>query len=142
MAYDKAKWHYDGEFPAGLEPECGGTHIGMFLAWAALRDLVGEELVEDAAAALDALRSRQITGREFLFNELDGVLSEDDLDDEGNAFAAYYYGSYQREYNDMMKARYPTAYHAEDNWRNYDAVAGMIEKRYQEWIAKGRPPGA
>ena len=33
----------------------------------------------DKEAVLEALRSRQITGREFLFEELDGVLTEDDL---------------------------------------------------------------
>lgn len=26
----------------GLEPEAGGTHIGMFLAWAILNNLVAE----------------------------------------------------------------------------------------------------
>jgi hypothetical protein len=142
MAYDKAKWHYGGNFPAGLEPECGGTHIGMFLAWAAARGMAGEELVEGSGPALDALRSRQMTGREFLFNELDGVLTEDDLDGEGNAFAAYYYETYQREYDELMKGRYPTAYHVEDTWPNFDAVAAMIDKRHQEWVAKGRPQGA
>src|ERR1700712_1532583 len=139
MAYDKAKWHHDGDFPADLEPDCGGTHIGMFVAWAFLRDLADEELIEDAAAALDSLRSREITGRNFLFNELDGVLGEDDLNDEGNAFAAYYYQSYMGEYDSLMKARYKTAYHAEDNWPNFEVVSSMIEQRYQKWLAAGRP---
>ncbi len=42
MAYDRADWHYGGDFPEGLAPECSGTHIGMFLAWAIQRGLEGE----------------------------------------------------------------------------------------------------
>jgi hypothetical protein len=136
MAYDKAKWHSGGDFPEGLSPENGGTHIGMFLAWAVIHGMAGEELIEDAGAQLDAVRGRRMTGRELLFTQLDGVLSEDDLNEEGNAFAAHYYRSYMGDYDRLMRTRYATAYHADDDWSNYDQVAGMIEKRYHEWKAK------
>jgi hypothetical protein len=29
MSYDRADWHYGGNYPKGLPPENGGTHIGM-----------------------------------------------------------------------------------------------------------------
>lgn len=34
---DRADWHYDGQYPKGLPPENGGTHIGMFLVWVAIQ---------------------------------------------------------------------------------------------------------
>ena len=41
MSYDKADWHSGGNYPADLPSDNGGTHIGMFLAWAILRGLEG-----------------------------------------------------------------------------------------------------
>ena len=43
MAIDNANWHYGGDgFPEDLPPEAGGTHIGMFLAWAIINHLESE----------------------------------------------------------------------------------------------------
>ena len=42
MTYDKADWHYGGDFPSDLKPEDGATHIGMFLAWIIENDLISE----------------------------------------------------------------------------------------------------
>ena len=84
MAYDKAEWHSGGEYPADLPPENGGTHIGMFLAWAIHRGLEGEVLREDFAEELAAVRARGMTGREFLFTCCDGKLTRDDFSDDGN----------------------------------------------------------
>jgi hypothetical protein len=43
MKYDDSSWHYGGDvFPEDLPPEAGGTHIGMFLAWAIMNYLESE----------------------------------------------------------------------------------------------------
>ena len=39
MKYDDWSWHSGREFPAGLPPEAGAIHIGMFVAWALLHGL-------------------------------------------------------------------------------------------------------
>ena len=44
MAYDKTDWHYGGDYPENLPSKNGGTHIGMFLAWAINNNLEGEIL--------------------------------------------------------------------------------------------------
>ena len=144
MAYDKAKFHYDGDFPKDLAPENGGTHIGMFLAWAIHRGLASEELIEDAAGEIDAVRDRRKTGRELLFTYLDQGIGEDDLNDEGNAFAESYYASntFLKDYEKLFTNRYPTCYHVEDTWENFDLVADMIDKRYAKWKAKHGGPAA
>jgi hypothetical protein len=38
MAYDRADWHYGSDFPNDVPDENGGTHIGMFLAWAIINN--------------------------------------------------------------------------------------------------------
>jgi len=138
MAYDKAKWHSEGDFPKDAPAENGGTHIGIFLAWAILHDLVSDELRADAAEDLTAVRERQMTGRTFLFKHLDGVLTEDDFNEQGNAFARHYYNKYMGEFDRIVRKQFPTAYHIGDLWKNYDAIAKIIDKRYAEWRTAAR----
>ena len=142
MVYDKAKWHSGGNFPKDVAPENGGTHIGFFLAWAVVHDLVSEDLREDGGEDVLAVKERRMTGRTFLFKHLDGVLSEDDLNEHGNEFARYYYNSYMGQYDRLIRTRLPTAYHAKDIWGNYDAVAKLIDKHYAAWQASQPPLGA
>jgi hypothetical protein len=137
MVYDKAKWHSDGNFPKGLPYENGGTHIGMFLAWAIIHGMAGPDLIADAGDDLTVLQSRQITGRTLLFRHLDGVLSDEDLSKNGNMFAAHYYKRYMGEYDRLIRQRLPTAYHASDDWPTYDQVSAMIDKRYSEYCESG-----
>src|SRR5688572_20288592 len=93
VAYDRADWHYDGDYPEDLPPENGGTHIGMFLAWAILNDLHGELHREESADAVAALKRREITGRAFLFSQCDEKFTDEDLNATGNAFAEAYYSA-------------------------------------------------
>jgi hypothetical protein len=135
MAYDKAAWHCRGDFPQDVPRENGATHIGMFLAWAILHDMVSDELRADAAEDVAAVRERRMTGRVFLFRHLDGVLGEGDLNDAGKAFAGHYYKKYMGEFDRFVRKEFPTAYHIGDTWENYDAVANVIDKRYSEWLS-------
>ena len=138
MAYDRADWHYGGDFPAGLPPENGGTHIGMFLAWAIHRDLAGELHREDSVGPLAAVRERRMTGREFLFSQCDEKFWEEDLNDEGNAFAKEYYqkkgaDGYLSDYEATFAEGLPSLYHVADTWENFDRIAAVIDRRYAQW---------
>ena len=62
MAIDKADWHSGGEFPANLPPENGGTHIGMFVAWAILHNLQGQFHDVESPTELAAVRNRTEPG--------------------------------------------------------------------------------
>ena len=140
MAYDRADWHYGGDYPEGLPPENGGTHIGMFLAWAIHRGLEGAIHHEDAAdeQALAAVRERRMTGREFLINQCDEKFWEDDLSEEGNRFARSYYATnrYYEDYEAALAASLPTLYHVEDSWGNFDKISTVLDRRYQEWKSR------
>ncbi|WP_374605040.1 hypothetical protein [Arenimonas sp.] len=142
MAYDKAEWHYDGDFPAGLPPENGGTHIGMFLAWAIHRGHVSEMLASTAPAELQAVRDRRMTGRTFLFDACDEKLPEEALSAEGNAFAAAYYERelYFGDYEQALCAGLPGFYHVADTWDNFEIVCRVIDQRFQRWQEQSRRP--
>ena len=145
MAYDKADWHSGGDFPKDLPPENGGTHIGMFLAWAILRNLEGEFHREESAGALEEVRNRQMTGRDFLFKACDGRLWEEDLSEEGNAFAAHYYGAdgqpgkYFDDYAEVLERDVPGTYYVADTWDNFDKLAPVIDRRFAEWKSPEPP---
>jgi hypothetical protein len=142
MAYDKAEWHSGGEYPEDLPPENGGTHMGMFLAWAIHRGLEGELHREDAPDAIEAVRQRRMTGREFLFQQCDGRLTDDDFSDDGNAFARAYYDSedeewgYMPDYATLFDGQGATLYHVADSWENFDRLAPIIDRRLAEYRAR------
>lgn len=136
MAYDKADWHYGGDFPEGVPDENGGTHIGMFLAWAIMNGLEGELHREESPEALFAVRARQMTGREFLFQECDEKFWDIDLNGEANEFAQYYYdgqSQYFEDYETTLAEGLPTMYHVENTWENYDRIATVIDRRFADW---------
>ena len=91
MVTDKAKWHYGGDFPEDLPDENGATHIGMYLAWIINNNLQGDFFDEEMADGLSDLRSRKITGRDFLIDYCDEVLMGEEFSEEGLAFSEDYY---------------------------------------------------
>lgn len=135
MIYDRADWHYGGDYPEDLPTENGGTHIGMFLAWAINNNLEGEVHQQVSQESLKAIRNKEITGREFLKIESDERFWEDDLNEEGNAFANFYYESnkYFSDYSATLAGGLPSLYHVEDNWENYHTMETVISHRYRKW---------
>ena len=132
---DRADWHYGGQFPAGLPPENGGTHIGMYLAWVINTGLGSEELrgyVGDRAAAL---ARREITGRDLLFAELDEKFFDSLLTEEGKAFTKAYYESdeYIQDYAELLAADLESPYEVADSWENYDRLAPRLDERLRAW---------
>lgn len=149
MKYDDAEYSFLN-FETELANEAGGTHTGMYLAWAALRGLLGESFEDGGALReLARLREREITGSALYFSQCDGKLTEDDLSEDGNAFTAWYYerqfvADYEREFRKDM----PDTGHATDDfcsvpdtWANFDRIAPMLDERFREWQASpGAPP--
>lgn len=139
MAYDRADFDYSTE-EQPLPPGHAATHIGMFLAWAVFNGLENEWHRQRSAAALEKLKKREITGRQFFEATCGDRFSERDLSPEGNAFAEHYYvdqvgqrGPYFDDYRKVLAARLPSFWHVADTWENYDKIAPVITRRYQEW---------
>jgi len=144
--YDRANWHSGADnYPADLSPEAAGTHIGMFLAWAILRDRIGAIHRAEAADALVAVRQRRRTGRDFLFEHGDGRFGPADLSDEGNAFVRVYWqdgaggihpNGYLADYERTLGGDLPDLYRVADTWENFDALARVLDRRFEEWQRK------
>ena len=142
MKYDDASWHYDGDFPADLPPSAGATHIGMFVAWAILHGFAGAIHTEDFPDTLEQLRQRAITPGEFCIRACDEKFTDEDLSDDGNAFARNYFGAedgqgnYIADYEATLGQGKPSLYYVADTWANFDLLAPILEKRLDEWQAK------
>jgi len=142
IVYDKAKYHFGGDYPKGLPIEQAFVHTGMFLGWILDHDLYNKEFKQDARI-LDAIvefKSRKITGPKFFEEELDGVLLGEDLNEEGNEFTQYYFdfkkGKYLDDYGELLSSGLPSMYQVKDTWENYDKLKKRIDKRYEEWKSK------
>ena len=142
MKYDDASWHSGGDFPAGLPPEAGATHAGIYLAWALLAGLGGEYHVVDSAEDLERLRARKLTPGQYFLAVCDGRLTDEDFGAEGNAFAQAYYqqdkAGFIADYQEYLAKGLPTEYHVADSWANYDKLQPVLDRRLANW-RRGRP---
>lgn len=146
MKYDDASWHYGGDFPAGLPPAAGATHIGMFLAWMLLNGHGGK----GHEGALGPLRLREISPGGWFLKHCDEKLTDEDLSDEGNRFAEAYYlheesrfeegePSFLMDYMNLFPDA-EGAYAVPDDWGSYDRLAPILAHRFALWrgMEKGR----
>jgi hypothetical protein len=132
MKYDDAAWHSDGNFPQGVPVENSATHLGMFLGWAVLRNMVGDLHRKNGESAFDLerIRNRHFYPRDYILNWCDGKLTEEDLNEEGNAFAAAYY---QESFLADWAELFPDNYRVDDSWQNFDRVVAILDWRYDAW---------
>jgi hypothetical protein len=97
---DDVSWHAGGDyFPPGLPDENGATHIGFFVTWTIRNDQWSNFLGPAAAAGIEAVRSGQLSGREFLLRQCDGKLLTEMLKPQFIPFAEpYYRRKFTRDY--------------------------------------------
>ena len=138
--YDDAGWHYGGDFPSDLPNSAGATHIGIFVTSCILEGMVGEMHVKDFPENLERLRNREITPGAWLIEACDEKLTEEELNEEGNAFTREYYhakgAEYIADYDEAVCLNLPSAYHVPDTWESFKKVDKVILKRLKEWRKK------
>ena len=147
FTYDDAWWHYGGDFPDGLPAAAGATHIGMFLAWMLLNGHGGARHLADAAA-LGPLRARQVAPGAWFIAQCDEKLTDRDLSDEGNRFAAAYYLYHEDRHADGEASYLPDyaksfpdadhAYGVPDDWASFDRLAPILSHRFALWRGMAR----
>lgn len=134
MKYDDAEYFFLNFETDTLENEAGATHIGMFMAWMILHEMVSDWHRDEDADAIAKVKSHEITGAQFVIDWLDCKLLDDDLSDLGNAFAASYYESgYYGDYMEAMGINNETAddfCRVEDTWANYAKIARVLDQRF------------
>ena len=136
VVYDKAKYHYDGDYPDNLPQEQAFVHTGLYLGWIIDRDLYSEEFRGESGDLIARFKAREVTGPE-IYESWDGCLIDDMLSDEGNAFSQEYFdfksGKYLADYEELLLGGLPTLYHVANTWPNYDRLRERLDQRYAEW---------
>jgi len=136
VVYDKAKYHYDGDYPDDLPIEQAFVHTGMFLGWIIDHDLYSDEFSKDSAQEIRAFKGRDMSGPQ-VYASWDGCLIDDMLNEEGNRFATAYFdfdhGDYLTDYEEILAADLPSTYHVQDTWENYETLKRKIDERYRQW---------
>jgi hypothetical protein len=137
VKYDDASWHYGGDFPTDLPAEAAATHTGMFVAWALLSGLGGEIHIHDFPNDIPSLESRTITPGKFFLSSCDGKFTDEDLNDQGNAFVGSYFnfekGRYLGDYESTLGKETQSLYHVADSWENFDRLKPVLDQRFSEW---------
>ncbi|MGV3589041.1 MAG: hypothetical protein ACO1OF_18700 [Adhaeribacter sp.] len=138
--YDKAKWHYGGDFPEDLDDFQGYVHTGMFLGWLIDNDLISEEFKSDHAEEIEKFKNHMMTGSQIFERCCDGVLMLEDLCELGNRFALPYFdfetGQYLNDYETTLAIGLPSLYYVPDTWENYLKLKQILNKRLSIWKSK------
>jgi hypothetical protein len=142
IEYDLWRWHTEGVFPKDQPPEQGYVHIGMFVVWLVDLEMLDPVWVAKSGSerVVEAIRDRQDAPC-ALRDVTDGRLASDMLTAEGQSFTGAYYApeyGYARDWHRLFR-RLADNYAVPDEWQTYDRVGPLIERRYREWIAAGRP---
>ena len=137
FVYDNASYHYDGDWPEGLEKKQAYVHTGFYIGWIITRNLHSRSFAEHHASEIDAFKRRQMTGPE-VYEKIGGLFTSDMLSEEGHAFTEAYFhlkkGWYLKDYGHLLADVHPTAYHVEDTWNNYERMATRIDQQYDYWL--------
>lgn len=133
--YDKAKWHYEGDFPNDLSEKQAFVHTGMYLGWIIEKNLYSEEFEKASEQEILEFKQKNMTGTE-VYMELDGVFASDMLNAEGRAFTESYFdfdkGTYLNDYEHIFPY-VESLYEVEDTWDNYKTIKAKVDNRFVAW---------
>jgi hypothetical protein len=109
----------------------------MFVAWALLSGLSGAIHIDDFPDDIRVLRERVVTPGDFFLKACDGKFTDEDLSEEGNAFAQEYFDSesakYLEDYEHALLQDLPSLYHVVDSWENFDRLKPFLDQRLEAW---------
>jgi hypothetical protein len=93
--------------------------------------------LEDFPESIPILKERSLTPGAFFLKFCDGKFTDEDLNDEGNAFAEHYFdletGKYVNDYGDTLGLSPDDLYYGSDTWETFDKLRPVLDRRYAEW---------
>ena len=138
---DKAKYHSEGDFPAGLLRSQAYLPGGMFVAWCALNGLLSVQICDDFKDECEDLASRRKSPCS-LYRAFGGVFLDSHLNEKGSSFAKFYFdfecGAYLDDFIEVLAEELPSVYHVADDWGNYDKLSSIINRHYRDWVNEER----
>ncbi|WP_310601533.1 DUF7832 domain-containing protein [Anaerosporobacter sp.] len=149
--YDKSEWYWDSASERFCEEqnktqeeltdednariwEYAGNHIAFFVTWLIENDFYfgdGEDFFKED---LKLVKERKMTGKEFLTDNCDEVLSRGDICEEVLEFVdRYYIDKYMADYSDFVEEKIKkSVYGIAFSWEDYDGVRKVIDDAYRE----------
>jgi len=139
VKYDDWSWHTGGVFPADQPQINGFTHIGMYLVWLIRHDLSNP--ARHDSREVSEVKAGTITAHD-LAEAIDGKLTADDMAPDGKAFSDWYYSP---EGNPAYLADWANTFRNQPNYsvgdspETYARIERVIDARFEQWTAAGRP---
>ena len=151
---DDASYHIESieEKELPIDPINAYNHMAIYLRWCMEHDLMGEEFLAEYGEVVEKVKadSASVDLREFIRDELDGCLFSVLFNQQGRAFAGYYYGEGDSPYypadvdDNALRFFGPGRYHSDEfqdeaylfipfDEDYYQAMAEVIEERFANW---------
>ena len=137
IVFDKSKWHFNGDFPEDLEAYQGYVHTGFYIGWLIVNNMISDAFKQECGESIMQFENMDLSCVKLYMEQLDGVFTSEELNEEGLVFTKEYYDSdnakYMADYNVTFGAKVPTLYHVQDNWENFREICLTINFRYKKW---------
>ncbi len=135
VKYDDLDWHIEGDYPQGLGPEGGRTHMGFYLAWLVERGMVSTTLLDQYPNEFRQCRDHMLKGSQLLEIACGDVLLSEYMSPEGREFSDFYYEQfYLDDYVETLDdADLVSIYHVPDDWESYEALRKVLDTRFEAW---------
>ena len=151
---DDASYHIESieEKELPIDPINAYNHMAIYLRWCMEHDLMGEEFLTEYREVAEQVKAdpASVDLREFIRDELDGCLFSVLFNQQGRAFAGYYYGEGDSPYypadvdDNALRFFGPERYHSDEfqdeaylfipfDEDYYQAMAEVIEERFENW---------
>ena len=151
---DDAAWHLETirEKHLPVDEINAYNHMAIYLRWCMEHDLMGEDFLKEYGEVAKQVKAdpASVDLRAFIQNELDGCLFSVLFDQQGRAFAGYYYGEGDSPYypadvdDNALRFFGPERYHSNEfqdeaylfipfDEDYYQAMAKVIEERFTNW---------
>ena len=151
---DDASYHLESieEKELPIDPINAYNHMAIYLRWCMEHDLMGEEFLTEYREVAEKVKAdpASVDLREFIRDELDGCLFSVLFNQQGRAFAGYYYGEGDSPYypadvdDNALRFFGPERYHSDEfqdeaylfipfDEDYYQAMAEVIGERFENW---------
>ena len=151
---DDASYHLESieEKELPIDPINAYNHMAIYLRWCMEHDLMGEEFLAEYGEVAEKVKAdpASVDLRAFIRDELDGCLFSVLFNQQGRAFAGYYYGEGDSPYypadvdDNALRFFGPERYHSDEfqdeaylfipfDEDYYQAMAEVIEERFENW---------
>ena len=151
---DDASYHIESieEKELPIDPINAYNHMAIYLRWCMEHDLMGEDFLKEYSEVTKQVKAdpANVDLREFIRDELDGCLFSVLFNQQGRAFAGYYYGEGDSPYypadvdDNALRFFGPERYHSDEfqdeaylfipfDEDYYQAMAEVIEERFENW---------